>query len=236
MRKLLVMAACLVAGLTHADTRTKPEVTLDVPAGWVEVPADVLQAFHDELKRQAPLVEAPKYDYAFQAAVGPPWLSYPYVLVKVTPSGRATEHDLESLPSIDLNAKVRERSAGWGDLMKDSSLGQMRYDKAANIVWLSSKSDVKGIGPVTGLSGVIPTEQGFVELHAYARAGDFDQQLPTFQKIITSARVAPHLAYQPHWTDKLGPLARFDFKQLGVFLALGALVGIFIWIYRRRRN
>jgi hypothetical protein len=236
MRKLLVMVVCLAAALTHAETFTKPEVTLEVPDGWVEVPADVLQAFHDEMQRQAPLVQAPKYNYALQSMPGPPWLSYPYVLVKVTPSGRPTEHDLETLPTIDLNAKVREQGDAWSGLMKASSLGQMRYDKAANIVWLSSKSEVKSIGAVTGISGIIPTEQGFVELHGYAKDADFAQHLPTFQKIITGAKVAPHLQYQPRWTDQLGPAARFDFKWLGFLAAIGALVGISVATYRRRKS
>lgn len=236
MRKLLVLAACLAGGLTQAATFTKPEVTVDAPDGWVEVPAEVLRAFHDELKRQAPLQQVPKYDYAFQAAAGPPWLSYPYLLVKVTPGGRPTEHDLETLPTIDLDSKVRAANDGWGDLIKDTSLGQMRYDKAANIVWLSSKSNIQNIGPVTGISGMIPTEQGFVELHGYAKAADFAQHLPTFQKMITSARIAPHLAYQPHWTDSLGPLARFDFPRLGLLLAGGILVAAFFGIYRRKRG
>lgn len=236
MRKSWVIVACLAAGLTQAATFTKPQVTLDVPDGWVEVPPEVLQAFYDELKRQAPLQQAPKYDYAFQSTGGPPWLSYPYLLVKVTPTGRPTEHDLEMLPTIDLNAKARTAGDGWGDLIKDTSLGQLRYDKAANVVWLSSKSNIKSVGPVTGISGMIPTEEGFVELHGYAKEADFAQHLPTFQSMITSARVAPHLAYQPHWTDKLGPFAGFHFKLLGLLVAIGVLVGLFLGIYRRKRH
>lgn len=235
MRKLLVMVACLAAGVAHSANVSKPEVTLDVPEGWVEVPSAVLQSFYDELKRQSPLGEVPKYNYAFQSAAGPPWLSYPYVLVKVTPGGRPSEHDLETLPTIDLNTKVHERGEAWSNLLKDTSLGQMRYDKTANVVWLSSKTDVNGIGPVTGLSGMIPTEQGFVELHGYAKAPDFPQYLSTFQKVIQSARVAPPLAYQPHWTDNLGPLARFNFKELGFMAVVGALIGVFVAIYRRRK-
>ena len=131
--------------------------------------------------------------------------SYPYVLVKVTPTGRPSEFELENLPSIDLDSKIKAKGDDWSNLMKDTSLGKMRYDKAANVVWLTSKSDVVSIGEVRGISGIIPTEQGFVELHAYARSEDFDGHFPMFEKIITGAKVAAHLAYQPNWTDKLGP-------------------------------
>jgi hypothetical protein len=237
MRKLLVMAACLAAGLTHAGTFTRPEVTLDLPDGWVEVPREVLQQFHDEMKRQAPLANIPKYDYAFQSTQGPPWLAYPYVLVKVSPTGRPTERELTDLPSIDLNESFKERSGDWSNLMKGTSLGKMRYDKAANVVWITSKSDVASIGEVSGISGIIPTEKGFVELHAYAKTADFGEHFPVFEKVITGARVAPELQYRPSWTDALpGAVSRFDFKLLGFLVAIGVLIGVFVTIYRRRQT
>lgn len=234
MRKLLVMAAFLTAGLTQAGTFTKPEATLDLPDGWVEVPANVLQSFHVEMQRLAPDSKIPKYDYAFQSAGGPPWLSYPYVLVKVTPSGRPSEFELENLPRVDLDSSFQKESGKFSRVMKDTTLGKMQYDKAANVVWLTSKSDVVNVGEVRGISGIIPTEQGFVELHAYARSEDFDGHFPTFQKIITAAKIAPTLAYQPKWTDKLGPFARFDFKTLGFVVILGALIGV--WVAKSRKR
>lgn len=234
MRNSWVIAACLLAGITQAAVVTKPAVALDVPEGWVEVPAEVLQAFHAELQREAPLQQVPKYDYAFQSKAGPPWLSYPYLLVKVSPSGRPSEHDLETLPTLAPDANAP--GDGLGRLLEDTSLGKMRYDKAANVVWLSSKSNVKSVGPVTGISGMLPTEQGFVELHGYAKDADFAAQLPAFQRMITGARVAPHLAYRPHWTDAPGPVSRFDFKWLGWVAAIAILIAVFAGIYRRRRG
>ena len=240
MRTLLVLIACLSATGALAGAVAKPELTVELPDGWVEVPAEVLQQFYDEMQRQAPKANIPKYDYAFQAKAGPPWLDYPYVLVKVRPAGRPTESELESLPSLNLNDKFQEGKDDWSAVMTDTSLGQMRYDKAANVVWLSSKSNVKNIGSVSGISGVIPTEQGFVELHGYARTEDFQDHFPTFQKIITGAKVSPVLVYQPRWSDRLGPAAGlFDFNRLGTKLALGAVIGILLaafFAWRRKRD
>jgi hypothetical protein len=237
VRKLLALLACLASPVVFAESFGKPEVTVELPAGWVEVPADVMQAFYDEMQRAAPKAQVPKYNYAFQAASGPPWLSYPYVLVKVTPSGRPTESELENLPTIDVNAKIKDKSEDWSSLMKDTSLGQMRYDKAANVVWITSKSDVVNIGTVQGISGIVPTEKGFVELHAYARAEDFAGHAQTFENIITSAKIAPALLYTPRWSDKLGPAAGlFDPSRLGAKLAIGAILGILLVIFLSRRR
>lgn len=236
MRKLLVMAMCLAAGLAQAATFTRPEVTLDLPDGWVEVPGEVMQQFYDEMKRQAPAANIPKYNYAFQSTGGPPWLTYPYVLVKVSPTGRPTETELMGLPAIDLNDKFKEKGGDWSNVMKDTTLGKMRYDKAANVVWITSKSDVVNVGPVSGISGIIPTEKGFVELHAYAKTPDFPQHLATFETIIKGARIAPDLQYKPSWVDALpGPVSRIPFMQLGFFLAIAVLV-VAVVIYRRRQS
>lgn len=237
MRKWLVLAACLLASAANAATVVKHEVSLDLPDGWVEVPASVLQGFFDEMKRQAPLAQIPKYDYAFQASAGPPWLVSPYLLVKNTPNGRPTEHELETLPTLDLNAELKKSVDPLSALMSDSALGKMRYDKPANVVWIPSKSNVAGVGEVSGISGVIPTEKGFLELHGYAKTADFAQQLPVFEKIVTSAQVAPDLKYQPRWTDKLpDDVGGFGFKQVVFALGAGLLVGIFFTLTRRKKS
>jgi hypothetical protein len=236
MRALSVLLACLASAGVFAGVVAKPEVTVELPDGWHEVPAGVLQSFHDEIRRKAPTVEAPKYDYAFQANAGPPWLAYPYVLVKIRPSGRPPESELANLPSIDLDSRVKEKGEDWSRLMKDSSLGQMRYDQAANVVWLTSKSAVVNIGEVRGISGIIPTEQGFVELHAYARTEDFDAHLPTFEKIIRGAKVAPDLVYRPTGADKPGFFAGFNLELIGFLAVLGALIAIGVVTMRRRRR
>jgi hypothetical protein len=235
MRALSFLLACLVSASVFAGVVTKPEVTVELPDGWHEVPPQVLQSFHDEIRRKAPTVEAPKYDYAFQADAGPPWLAYPYVMVKIRSSGRPSELELEKLPRIDLDSRVQEKGEDWSGLLKDSSLGQMRYDKAANVVWLTSKSTVVNIGEVRGISGIIPTEQGFVELHAYARTEDFEGHLPVFEKIITGAKVAPDLAYRPAGTGS-DPFAGFGFKLVAFLAALSALIVMGVAAVRKRRG
>jgi hypothetical protein len=215
MRKLLVLAACLAVGSTHAATFTKPAVTLELPEGWVEVPPATLQQLYDEMKRQTPLTEVSKYDYAFQSGVGPPWLTYPYVLVKVQSNGRPTAQELEQLPAV---AK------------QEGTPGQMRYDKAANIVWMTSQTTVAGVGDVGSLSAFIPTERGFVDVHGYARTADFPQLSPVFEKIASSAVISPQLQYRAESPKAPEPA----FNRWGLLAAIGVLIVLGIAIFRRR--
>jgi len=220
MRKLLVLAACLGFGVAHATSVSKLAFTLELPDGWVEVPSDTLQQLYVEMKRRAPGEETSKYDYAFQSNAGPPWLTYPYVLVKVRASGRASEQELEDLPAV---------------AAKEGAPGPMRHDKATNIVWMSSQTQVATVGKVDGLTAFIPTERGFVDVHAYAPEADYPRFEPVFEKLIASVVIAPELKYQARRADDPGTAAGPGTKFLGVALAIGALIGIF-WVISRRRK
>jgi len=214
MRKWLVLAACLVGGFTQAATFTKPAVTLSLPDGWVEVPADTLQVLYTEMKRQTPLVEVSKYDYAFQSNAGPPWLTYPYVLVKVRSTGRPTEQELEELPAV---------------AAKEGAPGPMRYDPVANIVWMSSQTAVANVGDVGGISAFIPTQRGFVDVHGYALAADFPRWKPVLEQIASGAVIAPELQYHPRAVGG-------GFGRLVLFAGIAALIATFVLIYRRRKS
>jgi hypothetical protein len=217
MRKLWVLAACLAVGATQAATFTKPAVTLELPDGWVEVPQQTLDVLYAEMKRQSPLGEVSKYDYAFQASAGPPWLKYPYVLVKVRSTGRPTREDLEGLPAAAAKA---------------GAPGPLRYDGAANIVWMSSRTEVANVGEVGSLSAFIPTERGFVDVHGYAPAAEFPSLSPVFEKIMSGAVIAPELRYR---ADDAGA-AGSGFGRLGWLAAIAVLIAIGVGIYRRRQT
>jgi hypothetical protein len=238
LRILTVLAALAATLPLRAATLDIPEVSLTLPDGWVEVPQEILQQFYEEMQRQAPDAGIPRYDYAVQSSDGPPWLAYPYVLVKISITGRPTERELQAMPRIDANAELQKKSEALSKVMTDTKLGQMQYDKAANVVWVTSESDVVGIGKVSGLSGVIPTEKGFVQLHGYARSEDFARHEPVFRKIITTAKISPALVYQPRWSDELAKYGLFDSTDLrwrtGIGLAVGLVVLIFVLLRRKR--
>ena len=221
MRTLSVLAACLLAGVAHATTVSKLAFTLELPDGWVEAPPEALQQLHDAMKQQAPGQETAKYDYAFQSNAGPPWFTYPYVLVKVRSSGRPSEQDLADLPAA---------------AAKEGVPGPMRHDPATNIVWMSSTIQVAPVGAVDSLTAFIPTERGFVDVYAYAPAADYPPLKPALEKLIGSIVIAPALKYQAHRADDAGAGGGFDFKRLGLILGAGVLIGVLVGFFRRRKT
>jgi hypothetical protein len=75
-----------------------------------------------------------------------------------------------------------------------------------------------------------------VELHAYARTEDFDGHLPTFEKIILGAKVAPDLVYRPGGSDEPGSFAGFNLELIGFLAVLAALIAIAVATMRKRRR
>jgi hypothetical protein len=203
----------------------KPGFTLSLPDGWVEIPQEVLTAMHDELNRQAPNAKIPKYDYGFQLETAQNWMEYPYVLVQLSNVGRIPEHQLKSMPKIDMNEKFRSKVVDGNSLMSNTALGQMQYDEAAHLIWMTSQSDVVGIGRVQGISGLVPTEKGIVQIHGYSTESSFPTYLPTFRQIVKSASVSPALAYKPRWTDSSPILSGIDWGQVGAKAIGGAIIG-----------
>jgi hypothetical protein len=218
----------------------KPGLTLSLPDGWMEIPQDVLTSVRDELVRQAPNAKIPKYDYGFQLETGQNWMAYPYILVQVSNSGRVPEHQLKSMPKMDLNEMFKNKAADLKSLMSNASLGQMQYDETAHVVWITFQSDVVGTGKVQGISGLIPTEKGYLQVHCYSEESNFQTYLPTFRQIVTSLAVSPDLAYKPRWTDNSPILSGMDWSQVAVKAIGGAiiagLIALFAALMRRKKE
>jgi len=247
MRLVQVVATFLVVSFfvffSHAFaavTIQKPAFTLSLPDGWVEIPQDVLSAMRANLKRQAPSAKVPKYDYGFQLETSKNWMEYPYVLVQVSDTGRIPEHQLKSMPKIDLNETVKNQTAGLQSIMSNATLGKMQYDEAAHVVWIIVQIDVANAGKIQGLSGLIPTEKGIVQVHAYSTESNFQAYLPIFRQIITSTTVPPDLTYKPRWTDSIPLLSSIDWDQVAgkaiVGGVIGGLIALFVGLRRKKKR
>jgi hypothetical protein len=219
---------CTLCFTVNAAVVTKNEFSLTLPNGWVEVPQDVLTAVNDEVKRQGQGASMPRYDYAFQPGSAQNWLEYPYVLVQISNVGRTTEGQLKKLPAIDTNQILSGTASKLSGFMSNTKLGQMQYDQAAHVIWMTSQTDVKGVGKVQGLTGTIPTEKGVVQLHGYALESGFAEFLPTFRQIVQSTAIAPDLAYKPRWSDDVPLVGGINWAKVGEKVLAGGIAGAFI--------
>lgn len=204
----------------------KPDFSFRLPGGWIEIPSEVIIAANDKIKQQAPAgANVPVYDYGFQRDPVNNWMEYPYILVQVMNTGRIPEYQLKSMPK--LTEEQQNKAASLSPAISSIEMGQTYYDEAAHVVWMTAQSDIAGIGKVANLTGMIPTQKGFVIMHAYSPAEAFQTYVPLFQKIISSTAINPNIAYNPNFND-LSPTERIVSKGISGAISgavLGGLVG-----------
>ncbi|MBO0862125.1 MAG: hypothetical protein J2P21_27250, partial [Chloracidobacterium sp.] len=218
----------------------KPGFTLSLPDGWIEIPQEVLTSMRDKVVRQATNANVPKYDYGFQLKTAQNWMEHPLVLVQVSNTGRVPEHQLKSLPKMDLNEMLKKYAADLNSLISNVTLGQMQYDETAHVVWLTYRSDVVGVGKVQGISGLIPTEKGYLQFHCSSTESNFQTYLPTFRQIVASVAVSPELAYKHRWSDISPILSGIDWSEVAAKSIGGAIIGgifaLFAVLKRRKKE
>lgn len=176
----------------------KPDLTLTLPTEWQEISKEILAAIHENLKRDATDKIIPKYDYGFQLGTAKDSIRYPYILIQKIEDGKISESQLKSLPKLSL-------SNVGSSLSSNTTMNQMYYyhDESLRIVWMTGRMDVELVGRVIAVSGMIPTKNGFLAIHTYAKEENFESHFPVLQHIIASAKIAPALSYKPYITDGL---------------------------------
>ena len=79
----------------------------------------------------------------------------------------------------------------------------MIYDPENQIIWMRIEATVADAGPISGLSGMVPTENGFIQINGYSLQKDYPSYEAVFRSIAASVSVNPTVAYKPRWTDNL---------------------------------
>jgi hypothetical protein len=221
------LLACLALNSgAFAKVVQKPGFSISLPDGWVEIPQSVLRAAEKELGRQAPNAKTiPKYDYGFQSGGAKTWMRYPYILIQVNNTGRIPESELKSLTKIKINDDIRGTVDNFKSVISNLAIGQMQYDEAAHIIWMTSQSDVVRIGKVRGLSGIIPTDKGTLAIHGYSLERNFQSFAPIFRQIVKSTSVSQQPTYEPSWKDNIRTLSRSEWGLVKVSLLVGVICG-----------
>ncbi len=168
--------------------------SLTIPAGWEEIPRDTIEATLKLLQEQnaSAAVLNQNYGGAFQK-ISTTYFTYPYVVFAMDKKGRWPEREIEKYVSSDEWEKDAQEGLHTVEkelpnLIQNMKLGQTIYDKRRNILFIKVESEVVGIGKVVMLSSIIPSNYGSVNLHCYSTKDSFENDLPTFTKIIDSFR------------------------------------------------
>lgn len=230
------------AGVSMADGSElkKNGFSISIPEGWVEMPRDVIDAYEKEIARLAPNAPPQHYDYGFQLGSSKNWFEYPYILVQMKNTGRIPERQLEKLEGYSIEQNLDKHKKALSSIMSDIQTGKMVYDKQTRMIWMRIEANIADIGPISGVSGMVPTENGLIQVIGYSLRENYPTYEAIFQSVALSVSPESWLAYKPKWSDRLPPaVTGIDWGKVAGKAVAGAIIGGIIALIaalRKKKN
>lgn len=211
----------------YATTPHKEDgFTISCPNGWIVIPKDVIDAQQEEVASYVPEAAANNYLTGFQLEGAKKWFEYPYILVLVNTQGRIPESQLEKMDEYPLQERLDKDKEKFSPIMSDFKVGKMYYNKQLKIIWLRMQSNLTVVGPITGISAMIPTEKGYILVSGYSLEPEFKAHESTFQTVAMSVIPDSDLAYKPKWSDSLpSAISGINWGKVGEKALYGAIIG-----------
>lgn len=223
LKKMIV--ACVVALTLSASGetfQTSDLFSIDLPDGWLQVPADILDEF--SLKNESISSNAPAqyYDYGYQAeAPNGRWLSYPYVLVQVRPIGRIPSSELARYQK--LSAEVEEFT------LPEVSVGDAVYDKENQTLWSTLATHTDDGTPVKALVAVKLTEVGYIRLMGCTTEDTFGEYESIFREAFSLLGIDESIAYKPQVADAIPSVGGIKTGKVLVWIVQAMVIGGVLW-------
>ena len=178
---------------------------LDLPAGWVEIPKDVLQEWRASVLKQNAKTNI-IYDAAFQLASSDRWFEYPYVLVQPLPYATFGVHRqinedefsryAQMMTGLDVDELLDEKlSSDARQLLGNLEFERPQLDVAHRRYLWPIRMDVQGVGPIRGLVVGYFGRDSVVQVAFYSRRSDWDRHADVRRTIVESFRFEPDKAY-----------------------------------------
>lgn len=156
-------------------------------------------------------------------------------------SGRIPENELEKMEQLSLQKELDEHEKQVSSMASELRGGEMVFDKQNRIVWMGIKMNVANTGPISGLSAMIPTEKGFIQVSGYSHTADYPIYESTFRSIALSTSPAVEIAYKRHWADNVPSVVRgINWSKVSgkaiIGAIIGGIIGLFSYLRRKKEN
>jgi hypothetical protein len=237
---LFLISTFTAVSIANGSEFHKNGFSISLPDEWVEIPEDVIDTTEEKLAKLNPNAQMPKADYGFQLSSSKNWFEYPYILIIINNSGRIPESQLKKLEEYPFKKVFNETQNELSSIISDLEAGKIVYDKQAKLMWMRTEANVPPEGLISGISCMVPTETGFIQISGYSLRDNFPIYEAIFQSVALSVSPEPQLAYKSKWSDSLPPaLAGIDWgKVAGKAIVYGLIGGIIALIigFKKRKN
>lgn len=227
MKKVgIIIVLFLIADISFCDELNKVfkagnKITINLPSGWVSIPEPILSDVNSGKPRNQ------KWDYAYQLNNSGNWFVYPYILVRVTNTGKVPatafaeyRRPLNENDNEELNKSSTEKVDYIGIIEK-------HFNDSAATLFSTARVNVQGIGIVIFKSALIFTEKGLIEIGCYINEAASEEYMPVFDKILKGIKLDESLKYNA--TNESSLLQMFFSKSKHILnMVIGASIALLI--------
>ncbi len=176
----------------HVDEANHFEA--QVPEGWHPIQETLVDALSQPLQEQA---ANKRSRYVGGYSMSPKGeLTLPYVLLQVTDDATNRMSESGLIRAFNAESSKREVTDALSKVLEKADM-EATWDPVAQQMIIPLAGDVPGIGPVRGISVARVGSFGFVSMHCYARASEFDAAMPAFEAWIDGLRIDPDYQWKP---------------------------------------
>jgi hypothetical protein len=224
---LFVMSLSAKAGI---PINAGSDFTITIPDGWKEIPREVLDEYEELLKKE--MRQETHFDYGYQAANSKHWFQPPYVMVKVSRSGRIQEDEIGNVWKVDQQIKreVQHLEDMTHGELSNASTSKPVYDPVLNMLWVKLKIDNQELGQLQGLHAVKLIKNGRIELYGQSLQQDFQQDQVLFRQMFESLILSPADEYHSGVKGGSSSLLGLQFHHLLIAGSVCGLLGM-AWLF-----
>jgi hypothetical protein len=206
--------------------------SLEVPAGWREIPPEVLEYLSLQTAEASRGRTAEIYQYGFQPEEAESGFSLPQILIQIRESGRLPYGQFLHLPPLSVlrSQSKQQPPEKVGESTDRLALNKASFDRASFSLRTSHAFFLENVGRVAVESASFLTERGVFTVHCYTTASAASLDRPLFDKVISSVHLDPQLAYRPRLADRWPP------SSGTLAFAAAALVSIVVLVVALRRK
>jgi hypothetical protein len=210
-------------------------VTLDIPAGWEEIPPDLLESHSLQMAEATGGRVTEMYQYGFRAHDPKIDFIFPECLIQIRESGRLNERRFLELPSVEAMRVAGEKNLAdrRGVAVPDLELSDAFFDTENFSLHVSNTLVLRYESETTVTSVGFLTERGLFTIHFYALTDHLESMTPVYEHIIDSVRFDAELDYRPRMIDRLPPTLPLVLLASAAAIALGAVI---LSLYQRKRR
>jgi len=200
---LIMVFTLRLVGVINADSLQCEGFSVIVPDGWVKMSNDDLQVHQknaEALTQKGPPIV---YSYGFQLENAVNGVTFPYILISIRTTGRLSEKTLEEMEQLDFGKTVDKLNKDLDSSDLTYSNSKMVYDRKNKMIWLNMDGDLANGGKMRTISGLVPTEKGYIQTIGYCMDEDYQVYKDDYRNIALSVSPDSDLVYKARWSDYL---------------------------------